>query len=149
MLIGGDFNARTGNKGNFVDTNEERKRESKNKKINAEGEQLIEIIWKQGWYILNGSMEGDEEGEFTFVAGTGQSVIDYAVTNIEGLDRVERFEVGERTESDHMPIRCELKYKASKDSNRKEKEKEIVKWDEESKRVYQIATIEKVYPSQV
>lgn len=45
---------------------------SKNRKINGERKRLVEFLEEKGWDIFNGSMRGDEEGEFTF---TGERAI--------------------------------------------------------------------------
>ena len=51
----------------------EEERKSKDKVVNKEGKQLLELIEDRGWIILNGNKEGDEEGEWTF-EGKGQRV---------------------------------------------------------------------------
>lgn len=56
LLMGGDFNARTGNKGGPIrEEKEEDKSEirSKDKVINKEGRTLINNIEERGWTILN------------------------------------------------------------------------------------------------
>lgn len=46
---------------------------------NAERSKLLEMIEENGWEILNGNTEGDEEGELTFIGGKGNSMIDYVI----------------------------------------------------------------------
>src|SRR5580765_4880756 len=72
ILIGGDFNARTGEEGGVVMEGEEvgSGRKSKDKKINREGKELVRWV-EEGWIILNGCTEGDEEGEWTYTGGGG------------------------------------------------------------------------------
>ncbi|XP_068989265.1 uncharacterized protein [Neodiprion pinetum] len=53
---------------------------------------------------MNGNIEGDKEGEFTYVGGAGVTVIDYAIGDIEVRDRVKRIEIGDRVDSDHHPV---------------------------------------------
>ena len=53
---------------------------------------------------MNGNTEGDEEGEWTFTGGRGNTVIDYVVGNEDTREKVERLEVAERVESDHHPV---------------------------------------------
>ncbi|XP_046628297.1 uncharacterized protein LOC124309086 [Neodiprion virginianus] len=107
VLVGGDFNARTGQEegGCWGEGEEEsRSRKSKDRKIISEGRQLVQFLDKTGWAIMNGNIEGDEEGEFTYVGGAGVTVIDYAIGDIEGRDRVKRIEIGDRVDSDHHPV---------------------------------------------
>ena len=68
----GDFNARTGEEGGMVMEGEEvgSGRKSKDKKINREGKELVRWV-EEGWIILNGCTEGDEEGEWTYTGGGG------------------------------------------------------------------------------
>jgi len=76
-IIGGDFNAKTGRLGGGIEEGEEEGivRKSKDVKVNEEGRKLIGGLEKRGWGILNGTVEGDEEEEFTYTGGR-ESVID-------------------------------------------------------------------------
>ncbi|XP_024887566.1 trichohyalin-like [Temnothorax curvispinosus] len=106
-IIGGDFNARTGEEGGWeeeIERREERGRKSKDKKINKEGRKLLEFIEERGCMILNGGTKGDEEGEYTYTGGRGEIVIDYIIGDEEVREKVERLEVGERIDSDHHPL---------------------------------------------
>lgn len=49
-------------------------------------------------------MKGDEEGEFTYTGGRGDTVIDYVIGEEEVRERISKLEVGERIDSDHHPI---------------------------------------------
>lgn len=105
LIVGGDFNARTAKEGCLIAMDEkEEKRNSKDKKINKEGEKLIKMIGERGWNILNGNIYGDEEGEYTYLGPQGNSVIDYIITNTEALEKVERMKVGNRIDTDHQPV---------------------------------------------
>jgi len=57
-ILGGDFNARTGEEGGERVEEEEKgekvRRKSKDKKINAEGRKLVNEIEEAGWSIWNG-----------------------------------------------------------------------------------------------
>ncbi|XP_024884283.1 trichohyalin-like [Temnothorax curvispinosus] len=106
-IIGGDFNARTGEEEGWEEETErrvERGRKSKDKKINKEGRKLLEFIEERGCMILNGGTKGDEEGEYTYTRGRGETVIDYIIGDEEVREKVERLEVGERIDSDHPLI---------------------------------------------
>ncbi|KAJ3666793.1 hypothetical protein Zmor_002224 [Zophobas morio] len=136
ILIGGDFNARLGDKGTrIIDREKGEKRGSKDKANNKEGKILWQIIEGMGWEILNGNKEGDEEGEWTYVRARRESIIDHGIVNEEAWEEIESFKVGERVESDHMPLEIKIKgkeqeyEKQERRHERKELEKRI--WDEE------------------
>ncbi|XP_071577333.1 uncharacterized protein [Temnothorax nylanderi] len=146
-IIGGDFNARTAEKGGILWNGEEedRIRKSKDKTENRQGVELIETVEKMGLGLLNGNIEGDEQGEWTFVGTLGSSVIDYAICNAEAWDVIDEFKVGERTESDHMPLElilqttaeAEIEQETEKEKEKeKEEEKEVVDWSEEGATSY-------------
>lgn len=57
-MIKGDFNARTGKKRGGIEEEketrmEEKKRRSKNEKINREEKRLVEFVEEMGWGIFN------------------------------------------------------------------------------------------------
>ncbi|XP_024877156.1 golgin subfamily A member 6-like protein 22, partial [Temnothorax curvispinosus] len=126
-IIGGDFNARTGEEGGWEEEDEERVegggRRSKDKKINGDGRKLLEFIEERGWMILNGGVKGDEEGEFTYTGGRGETVIDYVIGEEEVRERVERLEVGERVDSDHHPVTIWMRGKLEKDQRKRVEER--------------------------
>jgi hypothetical protein len=97
MLMGGDFNGRIGERGarNWEEKRGDGKRKSKNNVENAEGKRLMEPIEENGWEVLNGDKQGDEEGE---------TVIDYEIANEEAWERVQEVRIGERAESDDLEI---------------------------------------------
>ncbi|XP_023245816.1 uncharacterized protein LOC111643025 [Copidosoma floridanum] len=106
-----DWNARTGREGGWINESDSddkhvRLRKSKDEKINEEGRRLIKEITEKGWCIVNG--QKGEEGEFTYVGSRGESVIDYAIGCQEALDQIKKMKIGQRTESDHMPLEVYL-----------------------------------------
>jgi len=105
----------------------------------GQGKELIEEIQKQGLGILNGNTRGDDQGEWTFEGAQGRSVIDYAICNIEAWEKVKSMKIGERTESDHMPLEIEMNIIIQKeDKEVKEEEKiQIEDWSVEGCRVYE------------
>lgn len=108
LIIGRDFNARTG-EGGPIETrqkNENVGRKSKDKIINREGKIMLNKINERGWIILNSSYE--KEGNWTYIRETGSSVIDYIVGNEKATEEIKRVEEGNRTESDHVPLEVEL-----------------------------------------
>lgn len=102
LMIGGDFNARTGNAGGPIEDGEkkvEEKRRSKDKVINREERVMLNVMKERGWMILNGSDK--EEGGWTYIGEKRASVIDYVVTNNRAAEEIEKMVTGVRTESDH------------------------------------------------
>ncbi|XP_039302912.1 uncharacterized protein LOC120357160 [Solenopsis invicta] len=140
LLIGGDFNARTGSEGGPIEEEEAEKRSKIRRSIdkvsNREGRILLNRIEERGWSILNGSF--DKEGGWTYIGGSGMSVIDYIIGNDKALGEVKSVEEGERTESDHMPLEAELVGAQTKKKNDRNKKREIEKsvWTEEGIEMY-------------
>ncbi|XP_011884026.1 PREDICTED: golgin subfamily A member 6-like protein 22, partial [Vollenhovia emeryi] len=141
-IIGGDFNARTGEEGekeSIEGTDEWTfKRCSKDKKINKEGKKLIQSIKERGWYILNGGERGDLEGNWTYSGGRGESVIDYVIVEQETEEEIERMEIVDKIDSDHQPIVVWLKGHKNKEARRKRTEREGGRgvWDEEGREAF-------------
>jgi hypothetical protein len=75
------------------------KRKSKDRVENAEGKRLMEWSEENGWEVLNGNKQGDQEGEWIYIGSRGETVIDYGIVNEE-----EEFRIGERAESDHLEV---------------------------------------------
>jgi hypothetical protein len=42
---------------------------------------------KNGWEVLNGNKQGDEEGKWTHIVRTGKTVRDYGIVNEEAWGR--------------------------------------------------------------
>ena len=65
------------------------------------------MIKENGLGILNGNMVSDK-GQWTFIGQMGNSVVDYAITEVEIWERINEFKIGERTKSDHQPIEIDI-----------------------------------------
>lgn len=57
------------------------RRASKDKVLDAEGKRLIYNVKEHGLFIDNGSINGDKEGEFTYIEARGKTAIDYLLLN--------------------------------------------------------------------
>jgi hypothetical protein len=85
---------------------------------NAEGKRLMEWSEENGWEVLNGNKQGDQEGEWTYIGSRGETLVDYGIVNEEAWERVEEFRIGERAESDHLEIALR-KRRGGKEQRRK------------------------------
>lgn len=111
LVIGGDFNIRTGDLGKFLVSDEDEGgvgRNSKDKKVNNEGRDLINLIEEKGWVLLNGLEVSDACGEYTYVGARGNSVIDYVIVNDRYWNNVNSFRIERRVDSDHAPLRLQV-----------------------------------------
>lgn len=70
---------------------------------------MVGFLEERRWGIFNGTINGDEEREFTFTGGRGNSVIDYIMRDKEVRERVVKMRVRERVESDHQPFEVWLR----------------------------------------
>lgn len=96
VLIGRDFNTRTGREEGSVgedgeEWDKEEKRKLKDRKFNGEGRKMYGFFKELGWLILNGNVEGDEEEKWTYTGGT---VIDYILGNEKTRKEVRRMRKG-------------------------------------------------------
>lgn len=90
IIIRGGWNARIGKEGG-------------NDEVNNEGEEILKLIGEIGGNIIKGVIDGDKEGEFTYVGPRSSSVIDYVVVN-DGYDIVNSFKVADRVDSDYLLV---------------------------------------------
>lgn len=134
VLVGGEIEERKAEVGE-----EERKRRSKDEKINGEGRKLVEFIEGKGWSIFNGGIRGDEEGEYTFTGGKGNTVIDYVIGGEEVKDRIKRMRIGDKVDSDHHPLEVWIKGAVQRRRERRREGKrnsDRGRWDEEGRSRY-------------
>lgn len=118
LILEGDFNVRTANKGGHVgeDEKEEKNENSMDKIINREGRILINKLDERGWSILNGTF--GEKGGWTYIGEVGASVIDYAIANDLVREEIEK---GRKDRIRSHTIRSGI---AWTERNRKEKREE-------------------------
>ena len=130
IIVGGDFNARTGNLKDIVinGKNENiylqlpdyvysksctRERVNQDKKINDFGYELRDICISANLNILNGRTIGDLMGKYSYIGPNGCSTVDYVLSsdnicNDRGI--IKHFKVNElKRFSDHRPISLSLK----------------------------------------
>ena len=135
VLIGGDFNARTGMLNDYIDENESdrnfinlpdeyeidqftRKRNNQDIHTNSYGEKLIDFSISTKMRILNGRTLGDFQGKITYIGYNGVSTIDYILASESFLMRkyIQSFNVEDLTSlSDHRPLTLKLKYIKNKE----------------------------------
>ncbi|KAH0820667.1 hypothetical protein GEV33_002124 [Tenebrio molitor] len=140
--------ARIGGKGRRMEEQQAtiERRPTKDGIENAEGRELVSLVEERGWDVLNGNCIGDEKGEYTYIGSRGETVIDYVMVNEEAWDEIEEFKVGERVESDHMPLEVRTKGR-EKERSMKDVKRKIVKniWTEEGKEKYRARLREAKY----
>ena len=96
LILFGDFNARTGNEnsdaadtvdcgfdifGNSEDAHSSPHRVSKDTVVNDFGRYLLNVCTEFDLTILNGSVDGSNIGNYTYISPTGCSVVDYFVAS--------------------------------------------------------------------
>ena len=129
VLIGGDFNAYTNEEPDYiqfdsfdyifddfdyVEDKEAPDRKNLDKRdTNAYGRALLDLCKSTGLRILNGRFGKDANiGNFTCLTNNSSSVIDYFVAELDIFSCISDFEIQDRLESIHMPIRLELSFAA-------------------------------------
>jgi len=88
---------------------------------------------------LNGDIKGDEEGEWTYIGGRGESVNDYIITDERARKKIERMEVESRVDSDHQPVTVWIKGKnISGEGSGKRKGSRVKRgmWSEEERKIF-------------
>ncbi|XP_076301434.1 uncharacterized protein LOC143219315 [Lasioglossum baleicum] len=87
---------------------------------------------------MNGNIKGDEEGDWTYVGARGNSVIDYVLGNEDTREGVGKVEIGDKIDSDHMPIIVWIKGEMRGKKWRKGggKRNMVGRWSEETGEVF-------------
>lgn len=83
-------------------------RTSDDNRVNTKGRRLLEFVKDMGAVILNGRMEGDYTGKYTFIGAMGSSVNDLAIINGDLAMYVKELKVHDSIFSDHMPLELVL-----------------------------------------
>lgn len=136
-IIIGDLNIRIGNIQQYLDDfirvsfkSGLPERSSRDSVANSKGKRFCDFCQDFGLHIVNGCTIGDEVGNFTYIGGTGQSVIDICALSHEILQNIESFKVDGKTWSDHMPIILTLNVMVNINSNQTMTLLPKLKWDE-------------------
>jgi hypothetical protein len=120
-----------------------KRKEKKNKEQSGKrrGEEADRVDRRKWMGSADGNKRGDEEEELTYVGSRGETVIDYAIVNEAAWERVKELKVGERVDSDHLPLKIIIEGKnqeeKEKGGTREEEKKVTVKvWDEQGVKEY-------------
>ena len=92
-----------------------RKRVNKDKIINENGKDLINLCKRNSMIIINGRTGSDREiGEVTFQSKNGKSTIDYCIASPDFIPHIQDFQVDildQNLSDKHSPIFSDLKNK--------------------------------------
>ena len=116
IMIIGDLNARIGKYQNpsteNIPSNDALNvtRNSKDDIFNRNGKKIMDFFEDFGLFVLNGTSKGDSSGEFTFISGQGQSVIDIAAISMEWVNVYKDFKVEIENFSAHLPIEVKVQF---------------------------------------
>lgn len=81
------------------------RRNSRDHSLSARGRALRNYISEEGFIVVNGRSPSDPNGDFTFVAPTGRSLVDLFMCNILSVPLIlDAGIVAVATRSDHFPI---------------------------------------------
>ena len=61
-------------------------------------------------HIINGRLHDDLEGNYTCIANNGASTVDYSICSTALFGKCTQFNIENRTESDHFPLKCQFKF---------------------------------------
>lgn len=64
-------------------------------------------------HIINGRLYDDTDGNYTFTANDGTSVVDYNIASSDLFRHVSYFNVENSEESVHFPLHCQFKFRTS------------------------------------
>ncbi|KAJ8685391.1 hypothetical protein QAD02_021184 [Eretmocerus hayati] len=82
---------------------------------------------------MNGDIEGDEGGEYTYIGPGENTVMEFAIPSGEEKERIKRISIAQEIKSDHLLLELELDVKSATQN----KEKTIVhKWDKKATERY-------------
>ena len=120
FVISGDINARTKDAADFIlddninyipvpefylkdDFDKPRKSRDLHGDINIHGESLLNFCCIHNVHILNGRLNGDEEGHLTCFTSNGSSLVDYTIASTVLFPLFKSFEIGDKDMYTHLP----------------------------------------------
>ena len=107
VILGGDFNSRTGSYCNYDDTPLPAglltSRASKDEVLNPAGLRLLDIATEYSLVIMNGR-KGETSGNFTRLGKSSSTVIDYVLVSWNLWEEISDFSVIPIGSSDHFPV---------------------------------------------
>ncbi|MCG8032574.1 MAG: endonuclease/exonuclease/phosphatase family protein [Candidatus Thiodiazotropha taylori] len=120
FILGGDFNARGGERLDYVkvdsnistfqeyfdifDCGDIPARKSCDKTVSSYGKDLLNFCKVYSMVILNGRCGSDLNGSVTYISAQGCSLIDYVLCSPDLLTYIIDFTIETRTESKHLPV---------------------------------------------
>ena len=127
LVLAGDFNARCGLLQDYMENDDvdyifndenslydidyfKANRNSKDTICNQFGMTLIELCKTLGIHMLNGRIFNDKTDNFTSTANDGSSLVDYFIVSSNLFSYITHFEIGNRHESDHFPLICNMSF---------------------------------------
>lgn len=113
-------------------------RSSLDKKSDTKGVKLIDFADLNDLFFMNGRTRSDYLGNFTHISSVGNTVIDYAICNMNSLRIVDDFCVIQLdTLSDHFPLSVTLRFEI-KNQERIKNSCNLLKWNKSLSSQYQI-----------
>lgn len=91
-------------------------------------------------WMVNGGVKGDEEGNWTYTGGRGESVINYVLVEELAREEILSMEVKEYVESDHHPLVVRLRRGGGRGREKRGRKGERRmcrgRWDEEGREMF-------------
>lgn len=79
---------------------------------------------EDGWRIFSGCIIGDEEGEYSFTEGKGNTVIDCVIGDLEVRDKIGSRRIEDKVDSDHHPVEVWIEDRAGRKTGRRKGRRE-------------------------
>lgn len=69
--------------------------------------------------------EGNRKGKWTYGGMKAENMIDFGIVNQIAWEKIQRFEIDERIDSDHMPLKIQIKNGKKKEEIKVRKQRKI------------------------